>query len=121
MNKILHNQQVIMKAQANMQTQIDSLRQTIENGKNDNDKQSKQDNIMENMIRENLVIAKQTYKTTKRFFGENVSPLEEEMGSFLPLSELSELNSLEARLQNLDDEAAMVVLSKYQLLCTVDL
>jgi len=57
---------------------------------------------------ENLVITKQTYKTTQRFFGKNLSDQEQEMGSFLPLISQSDIDCLEGRLKNEKDNDAMV-------------
>lgn len=57
---------------------------------------------------ENLVITKQTFKATQRYFGKNLSELEEEMGAFLPVTIQAELDNLEIRLENKTDEEAMV-------------
>jgi len=93
---------------SNIQKQIDSLQQCYQNVAVANNEQKQQNAKIEKIMLENLVITKQTYKTTQRFFGKNLSDQEQEMGSFLPLISQSDIDCLEGRLKNEKDNDAMV-------------
>lgn len=65
---------------------------------------------LDKMLRENLVITKETFKTVRKLFGEGLSRLEEEMGNFLPISSLDEMQQVENKLIHKENESAMVSL-----------